>query len=126
MCSCPAHRELVGCVCQCDHSNDRLGQWKAKARELEAEVATLENLNANTGALEKENQELRDDLDASTRFEIGNSISAHQQWDGSWRVIWPDPDAPGDPARFHPMTENHPDRDAALGRARDVAEEDGG
>lgn len=46
MCSCPAHRELVDCTCECDHTNDRLSQLSRRCRELEAEAnqlrATLE------------------------------------------------------------------------------------
>lgn len=39
MCGCPAHHELVDCTCRCDHTDDRLSQWRARAKELEAQLA---------------------------------------------------------------------------------------
>jgi hypothetical protein len=39
MCNCPAHRALVDCVCNCDHTNDRLSQWKTRALAAEAKLA---------------------------------------------------------------------------------------
>lgn len=39
MCSCPAHNQLVDCACLCDHTNDRLLQWKARALRAEAKVS---------------------------------------------------------------------------------------
>lgn len=41
MCDCPAHHALVDCTCFCDHTNDRMTQWKERVRELEVEVARL-------------------------------------------------------------------------------------
>lgn len=39
MCSCPAHTALADCACNCDHSGDRISQWKAAAKAAEAAVA---------------------------------------------------------------------------------------
>lgn len=36
VCSCPAHRELVACTCNCDHTADRLRQWRDRALAAEA------------------------------------------------------------------------------------------
>ena len=36
MCNCPAHWSLTDCTCHCDHTNDRLRQWTARARDAEA------------------------------------------------------------------------------------------
>lgn len=41
MCSCPAHLRLVDCVCECDHTGDRLTQLNDRRSELEAEVDRL-------------------------------------------------------------------------------------
>lgn len=37
MCDCPAHDELVACRCSCDHTNDRIDQWRARAERAERE-----------------------------------------------------------------------------------------
>lgn len=81
-------------------------------------------LVARVRELEEENTGLRDDLDAATGFDFGDGTTVTLAPSGDdWRVSWPDPDAPGDPARFHPFTEDHPDRDAALARARQLKED---
>jgi hypothetical protein len=36
MCGCEAHRKLVNCTCDCDHSDDRISQWKARALAAES------------------------------------------------------------------------------------------
>lgn len=39
MCGCAAHHVLVDCTCQCDHTNDRLIQWRQRAQQAEAALA---------------------------------------------------------------------------------------
>ena len=41
MCDCPAHRQLVGCTCSCDHTDDRTTQWRDRAAKAEAEADRL-------------------------------------------------------------------------------------
>lgn len=38
MCNCPAHRELVDCTCNCDHTTDRMQQWKSRALKAERDA----------------------------------------------------------------------------------------
>lgn len=38
MCDCEAHRSLVDCTCSCDHTNDRLTQYRTRVRELESKL----------------------------------------------------------------------------------------
>jgi len=40
MCSCPAHHELVDCTCSCDHTADRMSQYRARIQELEQLLET--------------------------------------------------------------------------------------
>lgn len=96
----------------------------ANQRRVNA-VMTVVSAHMDTMAavVEQQRQEiekLRADLSAATRFDFGNgtTVTLAPSGDG-WRTSWPDPDAPGDPARFHPMTEDYTDRDAALERARE-------
>lgn len=51
MCDCPAHQNLVECVCLCDHTGDRMRQWRRRAlaatrerNELRAKVNAVEHL----------------------------------------------------------------------------------
>lgn len=77
MCSCPAHLRLVDCVCECEHTNDRLSQLSERRRELEAEVdrlrAALTALGRNERAaanrsleLQEENEQLAAKLEQRT------------------------------------------------------------
>ena len=58
MCDCRAHWQLVDCTCKCDHTGDRMRQWKARAEQAEATmndqicaIANLEHRLAATEAL---------------------------------------------------------------------------
>lgn len=42
MCNCPAHFALVNCTCVCDHTADRLRQWKERALAAEAALTEVE------------------------------------------------------------------------------------
>lgn len=44
MCGCPAHHELVDCTCQCDHTDDRLSQWIARARKAERALQRVQDV----------------------------------------------------------------------------------
>jgi len=44
MCPCPAHRELVDCTCSCDHTGDRLKQYRQRIQDLEVQVAAHDDL----------------------------------------------------------------------------------
>jgi hypothetical protein len=41
VCSCPAHRDLVDCECQCDHTHDRLAQWHDRALAAEDKLERM-------------------------------------------------------------------------------------
>ena len=41
MCGCEAHRRLVECTCNCDHTGDRMSQWSERAKELEHALRKL-------------------------------------------------------------------------------------
>lgn len=47
MCGCEAHRSLVDCTCGCDHSGDRIMQWKARALAAEERLATVRTIYAD-------------------------------------------------------------------------------
>jgi hypothetical protein len=38
MCGCGAHNALVDCTCNCDHTEDRMLQWKERALLAESQV----------------------------------------------------------------------------------------
>jgi len=46
MCGCEAHKSLVDCNCGCDHSGDRISQWKARALVAEKQLATVREMCA--------------------------------------------------------------------------------
>jgi hypothetical protein len=50
MCSCPAHHDLVDCICQCDHTNDRLTQWQTRAFDAEQAAVTQQQRAAQAEA----------------------------------------------------------------------------
>jgi hypothetical protein len=56
MCGCEAHRLLVDCTCNCDHSGDRISQWKARA--LAAEDALERVSTARAEALREAAHEI--------------------------------------------------------------------
>jgi uncharacterized small protein (DUF1192 family) len=65
MCGCEAHRSLVDCTCDCDHSGDRISQWKERALAAEANAyedalafARIE-VRERLGQLRLENERLR-------------------------------------------------------------------
>jgi hypothetical protein len=83
MCSCPAHRELVDCTCNCDHTTDRLLQWKARALTAEAEmevqraiVAEFDQVATEKGATVERVEALRDDWARGRAPTAVNELSA--------------------------------------------------
>lgn len=74
--------------------------------------------NAHLDTSADEVARLQSRLRAATRFEIGPATVTRQR-DGAWRVSWPDPRYPG----FRLLTEDHHDRDTAMARARQIAQE---
>lgn len=111
---------------------DRRGELVARMKELEAEHGgqkcvrraeiydqvcgqmheEAETAKARVRELEDENQRMRDDLEAATRFEIG-AAEVYRTRFGVWAVCV-------DRERL----EKTKTRDAALSRARDIAKED--
>ena len=70
----------------------------------------------------EEIKRLRDALAHATAFTFPGAVTVTRHASGrGWRIAWPDPEAPGDATRFHPMTEWEIDRDRALERTRELA-----
>lgn len=91
MCNCPAHRSLVDCECQCDHTHDRLSQWKQRVHELRLEAmqyrqALTEIANEPptvraTEAVQRMRTLARSALDGDAMGEVVGSVGM----DGRWR-----------------------------------------
>lgn len=55
MCDCPAHDELVDCTCTCDHTADRLLQWRKRALTLARTLQRVREALAKANAMQPDN-----------------------------------------------------------------------
>lgn len=114
---------------------ERLATWVEWITTHVMDVVTPELAERDrvTAALREENQRLWDALNGATsglsrahaalsyatRYEVG-PVTVNPHGDG-WRCWRPDPEWPGRPDQAPTLTEDHPDQDTALARARELA-----
>lgn len=115
-------------------SPDRPAHWREAYNQLCSDLAYLMDMDdpsiagdrqvkERVARMKQEHQDAGSLLSHATQFAFPHHVTVSRWPLGhGWRISWPDPDAPGDWRRFHPMTEDREELQEAVTRAWEVSE----